>query len=345
MEPEISYLIVSFNSEKYISKCITSILNKSHTNFEIIVIDNNSKDGTISTVENFCTKNKQIKLITNTTNIGYANAIAKGIEHSQGEFLAILNADSFLDKNWTSNLLRAFISDNKIMSASGTIYLPSGELQSSGGMMDKYGAVIQRGSKSFFLRNIKNTNFFYNDGSSFMVRRQIFQETSFDPKLFLYYEDVDLSWKIRMLGYKIEHVSDAISYHDVGHSFSDVTLTKFYYMARNRLYVCQKNYSLKNVICRIPTMLLLIFLNAIFYDFSKKQKGYTWNFFKAIGWNLINLRCTFKEQKRLRSINKITDSELDEYLIKRSVEIAYLDRKSTRLNSSHIQKSRMPSSA
>lgn len=327
MKPEVSFLIVCFNSEKFISKCIDSILNQSFQDHEIIIVDNNSSDSTVTIANNYCSKNKSIKLISNRTNLGYGNAVTAAEKESCGEFIAILNADVFLDSEWTGNLLKTFKSDENIMSASGRVFFPNGELQSSGGMMDKYGAVIQRESKIFYSRNIKrDSSFFYNDGSSFMVRKQIFQQIQFDPKLFLYYEDVDLSWKIRMLGYKIEFVPDAISYHTLGHSYPAMTLSKFYYIIRNRIYVCQKNYSLKNIISRVPVMLFLTFGNAIFYDFSKRPKGYTKLFFKAIFWNLENLKIILKEHKRLRLMNKISDEELDNHLIHKSVEFSFLGK-------------------
>ena len=159
-----------------------------------------------------------------------------------------------------------------------------------------------------------------------MIRRKVFDEVSFDPKLFLYYEDVDLSWKIRMLGYKIEYAPDAISYHDVGHSNSDVSVSKFYHISRNRIYVCQKNYSFKNAIWRIPSALFLMFLNAIFYDVKKTPKGYTRAFLKALIWNLSNLGHTIKEQKRLRLTNKITDGELDNYIVQNSIELSLIKK-------------------
>lgn len=325
MKPEVSYLIVCFDSENYIIKCINSILNQSHKNYEIIIIDNNSQDNTISIIKDLSMKNEKIKIITNPKNIGYGNAIANALKDSNGEFLAILNADVILDEQWTSNLLKIFRSDENIMLASGKILFPNDELQSTGGMMDKYGAVLQRESKIFYTRKVKDTSyFFYTDGSSFMVRRNIFDEISFDPNLFMYYEDVDLSWKIRMLGYKIGHAPEAVSYHDMGHSDSDMSVSKFYYIIRNRIYVCQKNYSLKNVICRIPGALCLIFLNAIFYDIKKTPKGYTGAFLKALAWNLSNLGYTLKEQKRLRTINKISDSELDNYIIPNSIELSII---------------------
>ena len=326
MESKVAYLIVCFNSEKYITKCINSILNQSHKNYEIIVIDNNSQDNTVSIVKKFLIENQKIKLIANQNNVGYGNAITMAIGNSQGEFIAILNDDVYLDPEWTSNLLKIFMTDEKIMSASGRVLFPDGELQSAGGMMDKYGAVVQRESKIFHARKIKSNSFFYNDGSAFMIRRKILDEIYFDPKLFLYYEDVDLCWKIRMAGYKIGYTQEAISYHDAGHSNSDMSVSKFYYISRNRIYVCQKNYSSKNVICRLPNTIFLMFFNALFYDATRKPKGYTGAFFKALIWNLSNLGHTINEHKRLRLTNKISDSDLDSHIIQNSIELSRIKK-------------------
>lgn len=323
---EISYIIISYNSEKHIGKCINSILNQSHKDYEIIIRDNNSSDGTKQMIQNFCTQNRQIQLITGP-NIGYAPAIMHAVKSSKGEFLAILNADAYLDSNWAQEMLSDFRKDEKIMSASGTILFPNGELQSSGGMMDKYGAIVQRGSKIFNARGIRENNFFYNDGSSFMLRRKVLDEVTFAHKLFLYYEDVDLSWQIRMSRHKIGYVKNAISYHDAGQSMSDMTLFKFYYITRNRLYVCLKNYSIKNILTRIPVIVSLLLINSIIYDVSKKEKGYVINFLKAMSWNISNSLYIIKERKKSRGINKISDKELDHYLVQNSIEFLLLTGK------------------
>lgn len=319
----VSYIVVCFNSEKYISKCLDSILHQFQKYHEIIIVDNNSVDGTLLIAQKLCRENEKIRLISNKTNEGFANAILKGVAKASGEYLAILNADVFLDPNWCSFLLKSFSDDDKVMSASGNVLFPNGLLQSAGGMMDKYGAVIQRDSELFKSLNLeKNIPVFYNDGSSFIIRKKILEKISFDSKLFLYYEDVDLSWKIHMLGYKICHVPDAISYHDVSHSFHDVNLNKFYYMAKNRLYLCQKNYSLSTRICRVPLVILLILIDAIVYDISKSPKGYIVQFFKALIWNINNLKNIAKEHKKLNSIRILTDKQIDANFIPGSIEFS-----------------------
>lgn len=321
---EVSYIVVTYNSQNHIAKCIESILNQSHKNFEIVIVDNDSKDDTRTILQSLTDKNNNIKLILNSENTGYGNAIMSGFENSRGDFLAILNADSFLEKEWAENMLKGFRSDDDIMSASGVVFFPDGQVQTTGGMMDKYGAIAQRDGKIYNSRKIKSYKLFYNDGSCFMLKRKILEIIRFDPNLFLYYEDVDMSWRIRLLGYKIGFAKDAISYHDSGQSFLDVNTTKFYFLARNRLYVCMKNYSKRNARRRVPVLVMLLFLNAFIYELSKKHKGYMKSFFKAIFWNLSHLKLVSEEQKKLRSASIVDDEELDGYLVPKSIEFALL---------------------
>lgn len=321
MNVELSYIVVCFNSAKYIQQCVNSILEQSHTNCEIYVVDNNSDDDTTTIAKNLYERNPKIHLISNSTNIGYGNAISNIIPKLKGQFIAILNADTFLDRYWAENMLNVLYSDDRIITVLGKILFPNGELQSTGGLMDKYGAVTQRKSDVPHLKNMDDC-FFYADGSAFMIKRKIFNEISFDPKLFLYYEDVDFSWKIRMLGYMIKYVPTAISYHDSGHSSHDINLTKFYYITRNRMFICQKNYSIKNCFFRMPIIICLLFINAVFYDLVKNKKGYLLHFVKALSWNLTNIPFMLKERKRLQSSSKITDLDLDKYITKNSIELS-----------------------
>ena len=325
LNPEISYIIVSHNSEKFISNCINSILQQTYDNKEIIVVDNRSDDKTLSILNGFDIKENKITIISNYDNLGYGKAVMQGAKISNGKFLAILNADTILDRKWTSELIERFESDKKLASLSGKILFPDGDIQSLGGLMDKYGAVIQKGSKIFMERKLdESSSVFYNDGSALMIRRNIFEKIGFDPNLFLYYEDVDLAWRIQMSGYKIGIVSTAISYHDIGHSKSIINPWKFYQISRNRMYVCQKNYSLKKIISRVPGMVLLIFFNAVYYDFKRNEKGYINNFFKAVFWNLQNFNVLLNERKKIKKIKKVPEYEIERSFVNKSIEWSFL---------------------
>jgi GT2 family glycosyltransferase len=323
----VTFIIITYNSENFISKCINSILIQSHKNFEIIIIDNNSNDSTLDIVNSF-KGDTPIKIISNDENMGYGNAINQNIKNISSKFIAVLNADVYLEKNWTNNLIKSFIDDDLSVMASGPIYSPDNSIQSIGGCMDQFGAVFHINSLLRKTKNLDNQpSFFFIDGSIFLIKTDFFKKNYFDPNLFLYYEDVDLSWRIHMLKYKINFVSTAIAYHDIGHKNKEMTSKKFLYTARNRLYVCQKNLPSKKLFKVIPSIVFLLLLNSIYYNFKFKTVSYTFNFFKAWFWNIKNIKTILFQRKNSFKINLLTDTEFDNLIISKSIEIDFFKNK------------------
>lgn len=90
--PLLSIIIPSYNHEKYIAEAIRSVLKQTYTNWELIIVDDGSKDNSVTIIKGF--ENERIKLIQQE-NSGAHNAINRGLEASQGEYLAILNSDDY----------------------------------------------------------------------------------------------------------------------------------------------------------------------------------------------------------------------------------------------------------
>lgn len=91
--PLVSIIVPSYFSEKYISECIQSVLNQTYTNWELIIVDGNSKDETINIIKTFQEKDCRIKLISNPNDAGPAQARAKGIRASSGDYIAFIDSD------------------------------------------------------------------------------------------------------------------------------------------------------------------------------------------------------------------------------------------------------------
>jgi len=323
----VTFIIITYNSKNFISKCINSILIQSHKNFEIIIIDNNSNDSTLDIINSF-KGDIPIKIISNNENIGYGNAINQNIKNISSEFIAVLNADVYLEKNWTINLIKSFVDNDLSVMASGLIYSPDNSIQSTGGCMDQFGAVFHRNSLLTKTKNLDNQSpFFFIDGSTFLIKTDFFKKNYFDPNLFLYYEDVDLSWRIHMLKYKINFVSTAVAYHDIGHKNKKMTSKKFLYTARNRLYVCQKNLPSKKIFKIIPAIVFLLLLNSIYYNFKFKTVSYTFNFFKAWFWNIKNIKTILFQRKNGFKINLLSNTEFDNLITSESIEINFFKNK------------------
>jgi len=95
---EVSILILNYNGKKFLTQCLDSVLHQSYTNFEIIIFDNASTDGSVQFVKKFYEIDK-IKLVESKTNLGFAGGNNEGIKYCSGEFIVLLNNDTVVEYN------------------------------------------------------------------------------------------------------------------------------------------------------------------------------------------------------------------------------------------------------
>jgi GT2 family glycosyltransferase len=150
----------------------------------------------------------------------------------------------------------------------------------------------------------------------------------FDPKLFMYQEDVDLCWRIRLCGYSIELESDAICYHlknSNGLIEDNVKMPVWiFYNAhcKNRIRVLIKNYSKLNIAKRVPTAIFLVFARSWMLSLVNKKPQYLVSFVKGLFWNLYILSDTLRERWFVQSLRRKSDDEVAKYMLRFSVELS-----------------------
>jgi len=312
---------VTHNSRKHIQECIESILNQTHEDYEIVIVDNKSEDGTIQFLSELKKKQNKIKIIFSSSNLGYGLGNLKGIENCQGDNIAIINPDVILDHNWLKNMFEYFKNNSNCMIISGKIMNKDGTVQTIGGLLDVYGAVSQRKSE------LNDQEFFYPPGAAFIFKRKILEKIKFDPNIFMYYDDVDFAWQSRLLGYNIGYCEKSQAIHDEHHG-KEIDNSQFYNISKNRIYVCAKNYSRNRKIKRMGKIISLILADSIYYSYKFKSIKYFYMFFKAIFWNIMNIKKMEYERKKIQKIRIMTDDEIEKFMIKKSIEIKLFKNKS-----------------
>lgn len=181
-----SIIIVTYNSENYIEDCVKSIeaASKDH---EIIIVDNNSRDGTKKQIE---TIEAKIDCLFLENNMGFAWACNAGAAMAQGEYLIFLNPDTVVFKQWLQKMELVFTLDEKV----GAV-----------GPVSNYVAGYQKSSIYAHIKpadlNPIETKLLI--GFCLMIRRDVFNKFKFDEALFLGNEDLDLSWRLRLAGYRL----------------------------------------------------------------------------------------------------------------------------------------------
>ncbi len=220
----VSVTIVTFNSGRFIKRCLESVLAQKYPAKEIIVIDNASTDGTVDILDQF---SDQCRIVFNDENIGFAAAQNQAIQLSQSEWILTLNPDVLLLPNFIQALVEAGNRDStigtvcgKLLSMRATFDIPDQPLVDSTGIyFTPTMRHLDRGSLE--VDNGHYLSFEYVFGATAaaaLYRREMIDDISiegefFDNDFFVYREDADVAWRAQLLGWKCIYTPYARGYH------------------------------------------------------------------------------------------------------------------------------------
>ena len=240
---KVSIVIPNYNGKQYIKECLDSLKYQTYTDFEIIFVDNGSLDGSRSYMkENY----PNTKLILLDKNYGFSSAVNVGIKASEAEYVVLLNNDTAVEKDWLENLVRCIESDSQIFSCSSKMirYHERHLIDDAGDDYCLLGWAYKLGDGQPIEGYNQNKEVFSSCAGAAIYRRSIFAQIGyFDEAFFAYMEDVDISYRARIYGYKNIYCSDAIVYH-IGSATTGATKYNSFKVklaARNNIYVPYKN--------------------------------------------------------------------------------------------------------
>ena len=308
MVPSFSIIIVNYNGEKLISDCIRSLYLQTYKNFEIIVVDNASKDHSVDIIKkNF----PEIKIIQTGFNSGYAEGNNIGYRYANGDYLIFLNFDAFPASNWLESIAYV-ISQNPSMHILGCKIFRYGTrfLDSAGAYIEyPLGCAPGRGSgepDSPLYNKIEKMA--YVSGASLVIKKETFKQIGgFDPVYFCYHEETDLCWRARLLGYDVYFVPSAIVHHMVSSTLGECNPYKQYLITRNRIITNIKNLEITNVLYSI---LYEIFF-ATFTVFSSLILNNTFQligYLRAVFFVMRNLKCILNKRTAIQSRRQLPDN-------------------------------------
>jgi len=237
---KLSVIIVSWNVKNDLLNCLRSIEeNRPNYNFEIIVVDNTSTDGTVDLLRKDFSN---VQLLANTENRGFSAANNQAIEIAKGEYVLLLNPDTIVQPHSLDNLVR-ILDENPTVGACGPRLTDTdGTTCPSVGYVPTFRALLY--GKTFFrsvgifrghYKKLTAHRFNYDSqtdveqlsGAALLVRRSVMREIGLmDDNFFMYYEDVDLCLRIRKAGWRIVYVPEAVIVHVGGRSSGQVSHRK-----------------------------------------------------------------------------------------------------------------------
>ncbi len=327
----VSIIIPVYNGEPHLDELIENLMKQTYKKIEIITVDNNSTDNSLELLKMLSKEKTLLRIFSNKKNEGYCGGCNKGIENAYGEFLLFLSQDRIMNNDWIEKIVSEINKNEKTGCVIGKVEREGASSPEYGHSYDVYGAVLINGSPV-------ESNLFFG-GGTVLIRKKILDEIGgFDPEFFIYQEDVDICWRIRLSGNKIKIVENAICQNKGGgisDTFYDsdkfqikfdselvsMPIYKFYYSQKNRIRTMLKNYSMKNVWKRIPISIVMIFLRGIFMSIKNKNISYFIAVFRGYFWNILNFSNTMKFRKEIQKNRIIDDYEIEKYMINHSIEL------------------------
>ena len=298
---KVSAIIVNWNGKKFTVDCVESLLRQDYPAIEIIVSDNGSTDGSIETLRE---KYPQVKLLENGSNLGFGAAVNKGIEAGEGDYFLFLNNDLVLREDAVGKLANVMAEEPSAGAVVPKIlYFEKRETINSFGIRVNYTSVCCPN-----LIDCKDSEALESwetaCGGIFMFRQEVYEEVGgFDSDLFLYHEDHDLSWRIRLAGWRILVTPKAMIYH---HYHFNKGVFKFYSSEKNRLFLLLKNLEWKTLFLISPA-LILVELAQIIHALVHGWLGLKFkSYFEILGLT----RQILCKRRHLQNIRKVSDSEI-----------------------------------
>jgi len=259
--PSVSIIIVNFNGKELLKSCLKSLLTTNYPNFEIIVVDNASTDGSVDSIEKLFASYPYIKIVENRKNLGHAEGCNVGARVAEGRFLVFLDSDTESGaEDWLLELVKVLKNDESVGVAQAKLVLANNKrrLDYVCTAIDALGTWdANYGLKEDELK--ENLEILAASSGCCMVGREVFNEVGgFDPDYFIYDDDTDLSLRARLLGYKILLVPSAVIVHRGG-VLRGINQGTVYHSAKNRMRTMLKNYELKNLWWRVLVLSFLMF--------------------------------------------------------------------------------------
>jgi GT2 family glycosyltransferase len=236
-------VVVNRDGLRFLDSCLDAVLAQElASRFEVILVDNASTDGSIEHVrERF----PGVRLIESTRNRGFAGGNNLGIRAARGRHVVLLNNDTRVRAGWLQALVEAAESDDHVGAVAAKLLYASrpGVIQSAGSLLLSDGSGADRGmdepdSGQFDRRE----EVFAGTGASLLLRREALADAGLlDESFFMYYEDTDLCWRLRLRGWRVVYEPAAVVEHEHAGSSREWSPFFTFHADRNRLFMLLKN--------------------------------------------------------------------------------------------------------
>jgi GT2 family glycosyltransferase len=253
---KISVIVLNWNGRQFLAECLDSLTAQTSCDFEVVLVDNGSTDGSARFIRE---EYPWVKLIELPINIGFAAGNNCGFEAATGEFIVALNNDTRLEPDFLDELLTVAHASPKVgMVAAKMLNYFVRECIDAVALkigINGLGYNIGYGERDLG-QYVENVAAFGPCGGAALYRRSMIEQVGFfDPDYFAYYEDFDLAWRGRLAGWECACAPRAVVYHVHSATSGEWSPFKVYQTHRNKWYVIVKNWPSSLIFRRLPSLI------------------------------------------------------------------------------------------
>jgi hypothetical protein len=305
--PEISVIVVNWNGKHFLETCLAALRKQTFQDFEAILVDNGSEDGSAEYVR---TRFPEVQVIALDRNLGFAGGNIAGYEQARGELMVLLNNDTEADPHWLEEIHKASRDFPVAGSfASKMLYFDErNRIDNCGFGLTAAGLTVDLGRDEQDRPTwAESRKVFGACGGAAAYRRNMLEDIGFlDPDFFMTYEDVDLSFRAQLRGYQCAFVPGAIVYHRYRATMKKYPARQVFFSQRNIEWVYLKNMPFRLMLRSLPERLLYEIGGAAY--FFKLGAGTA--FLKAKMDAVRKLPSALRKRQKIQNRRTLTNGQL-----------------------------------
>ena len=268
----VSVVLVNFNGKEHLDPCLKSLmaLDYEQSQLEIILVDNASQDDSVAWLGLHW---PAVKIIPNTENVGFSRGCNQGALVATGDFIAFLNNDMRVDRLWLAELIKPFAFDAKIACVGSMIFNWEGSaVEFAGRYDDVFSIAFEPLPQTFRPEYVADAYSIFVSGGAILVRKTIFLEKGgFDPRYFMYHEDVDLCWRLWVSGHRCYIAPRSMVYHRGGASSKKLeNKVVSGWAQKHLLWTAIKNFDDQNLKEYLPVLIYFLIQRGQWSEVSMK---------------------------------------------------------------------------
>jgi GT2 family glycosyltransferase/SAM-dependent methyltransferase len=321
VEPLVSIVIPHQAGREILLACLASLArDDAYPNTEIWIVDNGSSDGSVEAARQ---RFPGIQVLRFEQNLGYAAGCNRGIQASRGAYVVLLNDDTEVEPGWLRELVAAAECDATLGACQPKIRSLRDRARfeysgAAGGLLDLYAYPFSRGRLMSHVEEDRGQyddpiEVFWASGVCMLIRRAALVESGgFDEVMFSYMEEIDLCWRLHLMGWRVGYVPTAVVHHIGGYSLDQRVLKRMYLNHRNSMIMLIKNYSARSLCWALPVKIgleLFILTGALLRNPRRSRAVVL-----AFGWLALHLPTVMRLRREVQARRRVPDAAIFEHM-------------------------------